>query len=166
MRFVHLIAVLIAVLFGPASGAGAQDDAALRGRPTLDHEPVLRILLARAPRVSVDVLEPTRLEAPGVALVVEPRTLVIEAVKGGWSVREVEKRARGADPKGSSKHAITVDPLIRELEVVLRDSLVTRVSIKQKRGGKGSIDIQYHGAEDFERVFALITGREVSDVVK
>ncbi len=65
-----------------------------------------------------------------------------------------------------SKHAVTVDPLIRELEVALRDSLVTRVSIKQKRGGKGSIDIQYHGAEDFERVFALITGREVSDVVK
>ncbi len=87
-------------------------------------------------------------------------------VKEGWSVREVEKRARSAGPKGRSKSAITVDPLIRELEVALRDSLVTRVSIKQKRGGNGSIDIQYHGAEDFERVFALITGREVSDVVE
>ena len=43
---------------------------------------------------------------------------------------------------------------------------MTRVSIKQKRGGKGSIHIQYHGAEDFERVFALITGREVSEIVE
>ena len=88
------------------------------------------------------------------------------AVKEGWSVREAEKRARSAGPKGRSKSTTAVDPLTRELEVALRDSLVTRVSIKQKRGGKGSIDIQYHGAEDFERVFALITGREVSDVVE
>ena len=87
-------------------------------------------------------------------------------MKEGWSVREVEKRARGEDPKRRSKGATTMDPLIRELEVALRDSLATRVSIKQKRGGKGSIEIQYHGAEDFERVFALITQREVSDVVE
>jgi len=88
------------------------------------------------------------------------------AVKEGWSVREAEKRARSASFKGRSKSTATVDPLIRELEVALRDSLATRVSIKQKRGGNGSIDIQYHSAEDFERVFALITGREVSDVVE
>ena len=88
------------------------------------------------------------------------------AVKEGWSVREVEKRARSADPKRRSKGATTVDPLVRELEIVLRDSLATRVSIKQKRGGRGSIEIQYHGAEDFERVFALITHRQVSDVVE
>ena len=92
--------------------------------------------------------------------------LARQAVKEGWSVREVEKRARGEDPKRRSKGATTMDPLIRELEVALRDSLATRVSIKQKRGGKGSIEIQYHGAEDFERVFALITQREVSDVVE
>ena len=54
----------------------------------------------------------------------------------------------------------------REREVALRDSLATLVLIKQKRGGKGSIEIQYHGAEDFERVFALITRREVSEVVE
>ncbi|HIC54744.1 MAG TPA: hypothetical protein EYO97_13000 [Gemmatimonadetes bacterium] len=59
-----------------------------------------------------------------------------------------------------------MDPLVRELEVALRDSLATLVLIKQKRGGKGSIEIQYHGAEDFERVFALITRREVSEVVE
>ena len=88
------------------------------------------------------------------------------AVKGGWSVREVEKRARSADSKGRSKRATVADPLVRELEVALRDSLATLVLIKQKRGGKGSIEIQYHGAEDFERVFALITRREVSEGVE
>ena len=88
------------------------------------------------------------------------------AMKEGWSVRETEKRAHRAGNKGRSKGAVTVDPLIRELEVALCDSLMTRVSIKRKRGAKGSIEIQYYGAEDFERVFALITGREVSDVVE
>jgi ParB family chromosome partitioning protein len=92
--------------------------------------------------------------------------LARRAVREGWSVRETEKRARGPGGHARSKDAVAGDPLIRGLEVALCDSLVTRVSIKQKRGGKGSIDIQYHGAEDFERVFALITGREVSDVVE
>ena len=88
------------------------------------------------------------------------------SVKEGWSVRETEKRVRRASGTPRSKSAVAVDPLIRGLEVALCDSLVTRVTIKQKRGGKGSIEIQYHGAEDFERVFALITGREVSDIVE
>ena len=92
--------------------------------------------------------------------------LARRAVREGWSVRETEKRARGPGGHARSKDAVAGDPLIRSLEVALCDSLVTRVSIKQKRGGKGSIYIQYHGAEDFERVFALITGREVSDVVE
>lgn len=87
-------------------------------------------------------------------------------VKEGWSVRETEKRARAVGARTRSKGAVTADPLIRGLEVALCDSLVTRVSINQKRGGKGSIHIQYHGAEDFERVFALITGREVSEIVE
>lgn len=87
-------------------------------------------------------------------------------VREGWSVRETEKRARAVGGRPRSKGAVDADPLIRGLEVALCDSLVTRVSIKQKRGGKGSIHIQYHGAEDFERVFALITGREVSEIVE
>ena len=87
-------------------------------------------------------------------------------VKEGWSVRETEKRARRVSGNVRSKGTVAADPLIRGLETALCDSLVTRVSIKQKRGGKGSIEIQYHGVEDFERVFALITGREVSDIVQ
>ena len=88
------------------------------------------------------------------------------AVKDGWSVRETEKRVRRAGTATRSKGAATTNPIVRGLEVALCDSLVTRVAIKEKRGGSGSIEIQYHGAEDFERVFALITGREVSDVVE
>jgi hypothetical protein len=31
--------------------------------------------------------------------------------------------------------------------------------------GTGVIEVPFHGPEDFERIFALLTGREASDVV-
>jgi hypothetical protein len=40
------------------------------------------------------------------------------------------------------------------------------VEVKEGRGGKGSIEIAYHGPEDFERVFEIITGRRVGEVVE
>ncbi len=97
---------------------------------------------------------------------VRAAALARTAVKEGWSVRDVEKRARRAGFGARSKVAKPADPLVLELEGALRDSLSTHVSIKQKRGGKGRIEIQYHGVDDFGRVFELITGRDVSEVVE
>jgi hypothetical protein len=39
------------------------------------------------------------------------------------------------------------------------------VTIKRGRKGKGVIEIVFHGPEDFERVFELVTGREVAEAV-
>ena len=47
----------------------------------------------------------------------------------------------------------------------LQDQLSTRVLIKKGRQGKGVIEIGFHGSEDFERLFALVAGREASEVV-
>ena len=41
----------------------------------------------------------------------------------------------------------------------------TRVEIKARRGGGGSVVIDYHGPEDFERIYERITGRSVSEIV-
>lgn len=95
-----------------------------------------------------------------------------EAVRKGWSVRETERQTRssrkrgGRQPGPSGSQASGVDPVIRALEASLQEHLATRVVIRggQKKG-KGVIEIPFLGSQDFERIFALITGEEASDVL-
>ena len=89
------------------------------------------------------------------------------AAREGWSVREVERRAGEAGPKKArkAKAGRAADPVVRALEDALQETLSTRVTIKRGRKGKGVIEITFHGSEDFERVFELVTGREASEVV-
>ena len=56
--------------------------------------------------------------------------------------------------------------VIRALEESLQEHLATRVVIRggQKKG-KGVIEIPFLSSQDFERIFALITGEEASDVL-
>lgn len=103
---------------------------------------------------------------------VQMATLAKEAHRKGWSVRETERRARSIKkgarnrPGSGSSGAAGADPVIRALEASLQERLATRVVIRggQKRG-KGVIEIPFLGSQDFERIFALITGQEASDVL-
>ncbi|MDA0311934.1 MAG: ParB/RepB/Spo0J family partition protein [Gemmatimonadetes bacterium] len=88
------------------------------------------------------------------------------AAKEGWSVREVERRAQGSAGTPRKKTTKSVDPIVQALEEALRERLSTRVNIQPSRGGKGRVEIQYHSAEDFERIFELIALRAVSEVVE
>jgi ParB family chromosome partitioning protein len=92
--------------------------------------------------------------------------LARRAVKEGWSVREMERRASSKGGKPRRKREGKQDLVVRALEEALQDHLLTRVAVKQKRGGKGMIEIQYHNAEDFGRLFEAITGRTVSEIVE
>ncbi|MEJ2538758.1 MAG: ParB/RepB/Spo0J family partition protein [Gemmatimonadota bacterium] len=103
---------------------------------------------------------------------VQIATLAKEAARKGWSVRETERRTRsrskravGSASKGPASRAVS-DPVIRALEESLQEHLATRVVIRggQKKG-KGVIEIPFLGSQDFERIFALITGEEASDVL-
>lgn len=90
------------------------------------------------------------------------------AAREGWSVREVERRAGVAAPAAARKKrggARAADPVVRALEEALQEALSTRVIIRRSRKGKGVIEIAFHGPDDFERVFELVTGREASEVV-
>ncbi len=97
--------------------------------------------------------------------------LAREAAKAGWSVREVERRVRAESSGGperarpSSSPGRPKDPLVRELEQALQDRLATRVQIRRSRKGSGVVEISFHNAEDFERLFELIAGREASEVL-
>ena len=99
---------------------------------------------------------------------VRAANLAREAVKEGWSVREIERHARGPAPGFASratKPRPTRDPVVRALEETLRERLATRVKIRAGKKGTGVIEVPFHGSEDFERLFVLLVGREASDVV-
>jgi ParB family chromosome partitioning protein len=93
--------------------------------------------------------------------------LARSAVREGWSVREMERRtAEGAAAKKRKAAGTrTVDPVVQALEQALQEALSTRVNIRKGRKGRGVIEITFHGPEDFERVFELVTGQEASEVV-
>jgi len=99
--------------------------------------------------------------------VVRAGELARKAVRQGWSVRDMERQAgqEGAGRAPKKKAARTTDPVVRALEEALQEYLATRVTIKRGRRGKGVIEIVFHGPEDFERVFELVTGREVAEAV-
>ena len=91
--------------------------------------------------------------------------LAQQAAKEGWSVREVERRVNGTSrKKRKRKETATSDPIVKAFESQLRDHFSTRVTIRKEAGRKGSIEIQYHGPEDFERIYELMTGQDSSRV--
>ena len=94
--------------------------------------------------------------------------LARRAIKEGWSVREMEehagvdsvKKAKKSKGRGSKRR----DPVLQALEEDLRAVLSTKAAVRVRRGGSGVIEVPFRNHEDFERVFHLITGREVSEV--
>jgi ParB family chromosome partitioning protein len=88
------------------------------------------------------------------------------AAKEGWSVREVERRAVPPARKPRASKERRADPVVQALETALQDHLQTRVEVRQSRAGKGRIEVEYHDADDFGRIFEAITGRPVSEVVE
>ena len=88
-----------------------------------------------------------------------------QAAKEGWSVREVERRVGATSKKKRKrKSTATSDPIVKAFEGQLRDHFSTRVTIREQAGRKGSIEIQYIGPEDFERIYELMTGQDSSRV--
>lgn len=94
--------------------------------------------------------------------------LARRAVEGGWTVREVEERARRAKSSSSSgkkkPRKSDLDPVERELEAELQRALGTQVRIHKTRAGRGRIEVPYYGAEDFERIFELLAGKSAVEV--
>jgi ParB family chromosome partitioning protein len=92
-----------------------------------------------------------------------------QAAEEGWSVRQVEEEVKGRvkkGNKGTGPSNSSEDPILKALQEELRKALGTRVVLKRARKGKGVIEVPFLGTEDFERVFALLTGREASEVVE
>jgi ParB family transcriptional regulator, chromosome partitioning protein len=91
-----------------------------------------------------------------------------QAVESQWSVREVEAHVKRARDGGAAKRSAAPqrkEANERMLEEELQRVCGTDVRIRKGRGHRGRIEIPYFGAEDFERIFELITGQSATDVV-
>jgi ParB family transcriptional regulator, chromosome partitioning protein len=90
-----------------------------------------------------------------------------QAVQEGWSVRDVEshvKRARQG-PKKPAAAQKRQESAERILEEELQRICGTEVRIRKGRGNRGRIEIPFYGADDFDRIFEIISGQSATDVV-
>lgn len=77
--------------------------------------------------------------------------------KEGMSVRDLEDRLREGQARRKVRpRPASRDPHLEAAEAALRDLLCARVRIKST-GGKGSIRIEFHTAEELERIYDLLT---------
>lgn len=92
-----------------------------------------------------------------------------KAAREGWSVRRVEEMVRSRRNAGrsdTSARAIRIDPVLKALEEELRKVLGTRVILRRAKRGRGVIEIPFLDVQDFERIFAMLAGKEASEVVE
>jgi ParB family chromosome partitioning protein len=99
--------------------------------------------------------------------------LARQAVEHGWSVRDLEARARNEVPAtllaGGATNATRTQPAnrgiqrmasadVRRLEDALRKRLGTDVRVTARRRGRGFITVSYYSNDDLARVLELILG--------
>ncbi|MDQ6663349.1 MAG: ParB/RepB/Spo0J family partition protein, partial [Acidobacteriota bacterium] len=87
------------------------------------------------------------------------RQFARKAIQEGWSVRQLEKatspdaaRPRQKKSPGES----TVDPNVKAAVAEMERVLGTRVTVVEKRAGKGHLEIEYYSDEDLDRIYELI----------
>lgn len=85
------------------------------------------------------------------------------AASNGWSVRELEERVkragvpRVAKPRRTPRRAFSAE--LMALEDELMRLMGSKVRITRRRGGSGSVLIDYHSEEELDRILGLL--REV-----
>ena len=86
--------------------------------------------------------------------------LYLETVQKGFSVRDVEERAKASAPavkKGSKKAGQKArDPEVLKLEEELRLALGTKVEVINSRNNKGRVVIEYYSLDDLDRILGVI----------
>jgi len=95
--------------------------------------------------------------------------LARRAAAEGWSVREVERRARssrgGSSRRSNAKSGTAPHPpSLRILEEELCAALGTRIHLRGS-ASMGTIEVPFASEAELERLFALLTGREAGDVL-
>ena len=89
--------------------------------------------------------------------------LARESAEAGWSVRELEEKARAAHEAAPSRrpaprngHAVATDPNVAQLEQELGEKLGARVRIQSGRGGRGKLVIEYFSLDELDGILERI----------
>jgi ParB family chromosome partitioning protein len=88
--------------------------------------------------------------------------LARECVAHGWSVREMERRARAAPAAKTARRARRarhVSPEVRRIEEALRRRLGTDVAVVLGGKDRGHLAIRFYSHDDLGRLLELILGR-------
>jgi ParB family chromosome partitioning protein len=91
------------------------------------------------------------------------------AARHGWSVRELEARVQRANTgRASQRHRRSPKRAFSAELMALEDDLMravgSRVRVTRRRGGSGSIAIEYHSEEELDRLVALLRSLEGTGV--
>ncbi len=70
--------------------------------------------------------------------------------------RVIEKSDNNVKPKKKTPLESSNDIVYRNFENKLKESIGTKVSIKNKKDNKGKIEIDYYNKEDFERIMEIL----------
>jgi ParB family chromosome partitioning protein len=78
----------------------------------------------------------------------------------GLSVRDTERLVQGttAAPRSGSRPAVKLDPDSRRLQDELAESLGAAVTLKPRRGGRGSLAIEYSSLDELQGLVKRIRG--------
>ena len=87
----------------------------------------------------------------GIERLQEQEKIFKQILKGGLSVRDIEKKARLV-----SRRQKKTDPFIVEVEGKLEKSLGTKIKIFNKKNNRGRIVIEYFTLKDLERIIRRI----------
>jgi ParB family chromosome partitioning protein len=88
------------------------------------------------------------------------REVAEKAVAQGWSVRQTERTTQKMIEDRKPKHVdeVDLDPNVKAAIQEMERVLGTRVRIVEKAKQKGRIEIDYHSAEDLDRIYSAIVG--------
>lgn len=121
--------------------------------------------LLKLPEAVMDLIENKDLsEGHGRALlgagdVATMQRLAREAIEGGWSVRETERRARAAaQAKPSADKPVAKSPNTRDLEERLTRMVGTRVTVADRKG-KGHLNIVFASYDELDRLIEILERR-------
>ncbi len=88
--------------------------------------------------------------------------LARECVAEGWSVREIERQARGTPArrrKDGRPARRAVPPEVRRIEAALRKRLGTDAAVVLTGKGRGHLQLRFYSQDDLARLLELIVGR-------
>ena len=84
-------------------------------------------------------------------------TLGQKIVSDGLSVRTTENLARLGPAASATKEPVTKSPAVHELEANMSYMLNTKVTVKERKGGKGSMTIHFGNRDQINRIMLILS---------